>query len=178
MPVSDERSRDTRTAWARVSDEEPLLTSKGTRLIDATSISLEWGHGNDEPHLTVMGLPLFASRKGGRSGSDYIARRFRPSDYGAELPQWIEDFCDRHNPNPVSPRVWREGDPEPPGDAVLLRVEHPVEGARFLRRTPEGGWWSVERPDEATDPEGWPWALAYGSGAGDFGVRTEVPSGR
>jgi len=96
---------DVRHASAKVSGEEPLLTPRGTRPIDARWIRMEWTHNYDEPWLEVSGIPMFdrRGRRGtrGASGDDPIVRRFRPSAYSDQpLPEWIIKFCQRHNPNP------------------------------------------------------------------------------
>lgn len=182
MTVTAKRSYDTRKACAMVSGEEPLRTLHGTRPIDAHSISMEWVHGDDEPYLRVVGRPLFKRKVGSRGwSSDYITRSFRRSDYGSagvDLPEWVKDFCARHDPNPRGPRVYRRGDAEPPADVVLLQLENPVEGCRFARRTPEGGWWFVDSPGQEPDPEGWRWVDVYPDAndreSTDPGVLTEV----
>ena len=96
---------DVRHASATVSGEDPLLTPRGTRPVDARWVRLEWWHGSEEPVLEVSGTPLFTrrGRRGtdGKSGSDPLTRRFRPSDYNDQpLPEWIVEFYRRHDPNP------------------------------------------------------------------------------
>lgn len=61
------------------------------------------------------------------------------------------------------PRVWREGDPEPPADVTLLRVSPRCDGGNYLRRTPNGGWWFVQRAWDEPDPDGWSWTVAFNS---------------
>jgi hypothetical protein len=77
-------------------------------------------------------------------------------------------------------RAWRSTDAEPPVEVTLLRnPDHPggfdddLPGP-YAKRTPSGGWWFVDRPDEETDPEGWGWADMYVAGEAADPVWLEV----